>query len=282
MIGVLLLGSSAVRETYTQYQRNYQYYIENGKDPEADLNRDYSIQTTGSTGTIENPLHYYLDLTSRYYYAVSPDYSVTLLLESSILIFPIIFGILGSILATNDYQDKTIRLRAVRMGRVQWIVVKQIVLVMSILLITAVAMLVAYITGLILYRNLSSRIPPEQFLLTERVVPGDLAFQALTALLIAVVFAQAAYAIAYLFKNRLIGAASIALYMTLLPVLGRFDLKNLIFNIAQRTFSFYGIITIDSVRQVQPAICLVILIAIPLAGFVLVSKVAARRSAYDC
>lgn len=73
-------------------------------------------QSSNSTH-IENLLSFYKELLDKSIFASSNEYRLTQIFESSIVLFPIVFGVLGIFNATYDYRFKTIKLKAVNVNR---------------------------------------------------------------------------------------------------------------------------------------------------------------------
>jgi len=144
---VLFMNYNSVTDTYNTYLRYVDYYEKNNLDIETDLNGDYKIEKSGNNINITNPILYTKESLSKYIYAASPKYTLSQLLESSILFFPLVFGILGLVIATNDYKYRTIKLRTIRISRFKFGMVKQLSIIFSSFIMIAISLSIAYILG---------------------------------------------------------------------------------------------------------------------------------------
>ena len=107
--GILLtMEYQYISTSYDEYVYMENYYKENGLNIEEDLNSEnYNIvENNDGTTTVDNTILYCYDTVCRSIYVATPQYSVSHILEISILVFPLLFGIMGTLLATTDYKHK--------------------------------------------------------------------------------------------------------------------------------------------------------------------------------
>lgn len=280
---ILFLNFSSVTDLHTEYKSALNYYENNNLDIEEDLANDYSVETTENGGLITNPVAYYKDTISRYIYAASPDYRLTQLLESSVLYFPIVFGILGLFVATNDFRFKTIKVRTVRLSKVKLGLVKQISLAISSLIILILALLVAYLAGELMYQYLIGQIPVKDFAISSEAITSSSSIfsKFILAYVIALIFVEIGYTLGILFKNMYVGLILIIVYTFILPNLGVYDLKNSIFYFASKIFDFYGVVNIEVTEHTGFGSSLItILLTLVLAIFIN-NFVMKKRSSYE-
>ena len=126
------------------YNTIVNYYKENNLDLDADLNSNsYSISEENGVSNIENPLGYYYNKLGIAIFSTSPFYSSSLLCESSILLLPIIFGVLGLIIGTIDHKNKTIKHKVTRIGKDNYIFSK----ILSIIIVNLILIILYFIFG---------------------------------------------------------------------------------------------------------------------------------------
>jgi hypothetical protein len=245
----LFLNYSSVMDTYNDYQSTIDYYEKNDLDIEADLKSGYEIEENQKGGMIKNPIAYHKENVGRYLYAASPNYTLSQLFESSILYFPVVFGILGLLIATNDYKYKTIKLKTVRMNKFTFGLNKQLSIAVSSFFILLFGLIAAFIAGWVMYSILSNKIPTDEFQFAGSLTEASIIMKFLFAYILAVIFAELGYTLGILFKNVYAGMIAIIVYIFILPNLGLFDLKNAIYYFANHVFEFYGVVSIEAPIQ---------------------------------
>ncbi|REJ25519.1 MAG: hypothetical protein C6P37_14915 [Caldibacillus debilis] len=280
---VLFLNYSSVTELYQEYEGLINYYEKNNLNIEEELNNEYIVETSENGGTIINPIVYYNDALSKYIYAASSEYRLSQLLESSILYFPIVFGLLGLVISTNDYKYRTIKLRTVRINKNRLGLAKQISIAISSFIIIVVSLLFAYIVGEIMYQYLAGKIPIKDFPI-ETDTFGDrssIFLKFFFAYIIALFFAEIGYTFGILFKNMYVGIIIIFVYTFIIPNLGVYDLKNTIFYFANQIFDFYGVISADVSENTGFISSFFIILLTFILSFVVNNIVFKKRSSFE-
>lgn len=255
----------------------------NNLNIEEELKNEYIVGTYEDGGTITNPIAYYNDTISKYIYAASSEYRLSQLLESSILFFPIVFGLLGLVISTNDYKYRTIKLRTVRIDKNRLGMAKQISIAISSFIIIVISLLFAYIVGEIVYQYLAGKIPIKDFQL-ETDTLGDsssIFFKFLFAYIIALFFAEIGYTLGILFKNMYVGMIIIFVYTFIIPNLGVYDLKNSIFYFANQIFDFYGVVSAEVSENTGFISSFIIILLAFILSFVVNNIVFKKRSSFE-
>lgn len=243
---ILFMNYDSVTETYKDYERTESYYKENNIDIQKDLEGSYETQGDESNKTISNPILYHKENLCRYIYAASPKYTLTQLIEASVLLFPLVFGVLGMILATNDFKYRTIKLKTVRMGKNCFGISKQLSLAFVIFIILAISLTISYFIGCFMYSRLSGIVPVELFTTVDVPTKSPMIVKFIFAYVTAFIFAEIGYSLGIMFKNMVVAMISMTAYMFILPNLGRFDFKNSIFFFQKKVFDFHGVISVQS------------------------------------
>lgn len=280
---VLFLNYSSVTELYSEYNNTITYYEENNINIEEELAGDYEIELTETGGVITNPIAYYKNTISRYLYAASPKYRLTQLLESSILYFPIVFGTLGLLVATNDFRFKTIKLRTVRLNKSKLGIVKQVSLAISSFAIMFCALIVAFLSGELMYQYLIHDISIKDFVMDSSAITSNssIFLKFAFAYIIALIFTEIGYTLGILFKNMYAGLILIIAYIIILPNLKIYDLKNSIFYFGNKTFDYYGVVSIN-VYEDMGFISSLFIILFTLVGSILINNmVLNKRSSFE-
>ncbi|MDT8719646.1 hypothetical protein IAI10_23680 [Clostridium sp. 19966] len=279
---ILFLNYSSVTDTYNSYKKTESYYKQNGLDIQKDLSDpNYKVENNENGGTISNPILYHKKTVSRYAYAASPRYTLSQLMESCVLLFPIVFGALGLIVANNDFKYRTIKLKTVRMHKISFSISKQLSIAFVSLIILIAALLISYGIGSIMYWRLSSVIPIEQF--KSGVVPtkSPMTTKFIFVYAIALLFAEIGYSLGILFKNIYVGIIAIVVYMFVFPNLGKFDLKNSIFYFQQKIFDFYGVISVESPKNISTLSAGMIILSIVSILVIANMTIIVKRSSFE-
>lgn len=277
----LFLNYSSVNDTYNEYLKTMDYYQKNGLDIKADLAGKYAVEESGNSGTITNPILYYKVTVGRYIYAASPKYTISQLLESSILYFPVVFGILGLLLATNDFKYKTIKLKTVRMEKTTFGMAKQLSLAYSSFMILVIGLMISYLLDWLMYAKLSGSIPISEFHFKPITGGPSIFIQFIFGYIVALIFAEIGYTMGVLFKNVYVGMIGIIAYMFLLPNLGSFDLKNAIYYFAHKAFNFYGVVSVEAPKDTSFTVALLIIVAVVILAFFINLSVIKKRSSFE-
>lgn len=245
----IFLNYNSVIDTYKSYKKTVNYYEKQGLDIQKDLAGEYKVEKNENSVTVSNPILYHKDSVSKYAYAASPKYTFSQLLESSILYFPLVFGILGLLVGTSDFKYKAIKVKTVRMDKKTLGIVKQLSIALISFIIMLTALMISYILGWIMYNKLCARVPIAQFDIGTVTTSSSIIIKFIFGYIIALVFAEIGYTLGIIFKNVIVGMIAIIAYMFFLPNLGRFDLKNCIFYFAKKVFDFYGVISVQSPKE---------------------------------
>lgn len=259
---ILFLNYNSVTETYNNYKKTESYYKANGLDIQKDLAGSYKVEGNENNGTVSNPILYHKETVSRYLYAASPRYILIQLIESSVLLFPLVFGVLGLIVATNDFKYRTIKFKTVRMDKSSFGISKQLSIGFVIFIILVIALMISYLIGCIMYSRLSGIIPIEQF--KSGVVPAKspMITKFIFAYAVAFIFAEIGYSFGIIFKNMSVGIIAIVVYMFVLPNFGKFDFKNSIYYFQKNVFDFYGVISVQSPENTSSLLAGLIILSI--------------------
>lgn len=279
---MLYLNYRAVIDTYNNYVRTVNYYKDNDLDIKKDLSDDYTIEKFSGGGTITNPILYYKDTLTRYIYSASPKYSVSQFLECSVIFFPLVFGILGLVIATYDYKYKTVKLKTVRISRCAFGVIKQLSIILCSLFVLVIALLISFIVGLIIYSNLSSSVPIMDFAKTVFSSSSSIITKFIFGYIIALIYSEIGYTLGVIFKNTIAGMVAIIIYIYIMPNLGSFDLKNSIYFIASKVFNFYGTITISEPYKTSFVNAVSVMAVISAISIIINMIITAKRSSFDC
>lgn len=278
---ILFMNYNSVVDTYSEYKSTESYYKENGLDIQEDLASSYKLEGTEDNGTVSNPILFHKTSVARYLYAASPRYTFTQLIESSVLLFPLVFGVLGLIVANNDFKYRTIKLKTVRMDRSSFGISKQLSIAFVIFIILVTALAISCFMGFIMYSKLSGIIPIEQFKSGEVPTKSLMITKFIFAYAIALIFAEIGYSIGIIFKNISVGIIAIVVYMFVLPNFGKFDFKNSIYYFQKNVFDFYGVISVQSPEKTSLLLSGLIILSIVTVLIITNMITLVKRSSFE-
>lgn len=246
---VLFMNYNAATDTYTSYNNSKAYYEKNNID--MDESAPYEIiQNEDTSITISNPIAYYKEKVGQYIYAASPNYTISQMLETSVLFFPLFFGVLGLIYATFDFNYKTIKVRTIRSSKNDYSISKHFVLIFSSVFLLSIALILAKLIGLLMFQLLKNSIPIDNFNYSLDNSHSIL-IKYIFGCIVAICFAEIGYTLGIIFKKCFIGSILIAIYSLFFNNIGKYDLNNSIKELAKNIFDFYGVINIGTTRFIS-------------------------------
>ena len=255
-----LLNIAAVNDIHLQYQNSLRFHEEEGVDIETYLAMDYSFEDNGDGSyTVTNPLRFDQERLRRHLFASHPAGLIGYLLESSIVLFPLIFATLGLVTAVSDFKYRTIKIKTVRLKKRYLGISKQVSLLLSSFVIFTASLLFAYLIGIFAWEilidpTLLNEFPIENLPSSSSVITR-LAFGYFLVLFYTII----GYSLGIIFKNILVGIISISVYHFILPNLGIFSVRNSIFYLKHRLFDFYGAVAMEAPLETNLAVALIVL-----------------------
>lgn len=269
-----------VSDAYDDYQRQERFYQENGANIEEEISKGYNLVEDSNNVGVENPISYFYQLTNQALYATSPEYAASHILEFGMIVFPLVFGILGVALATNDYKDKLYRHRALRFGRQSFFFTKLVSMLSLIIGVLIVSVFLSKLTDMLLYNNICSSIPVEKFNAGMVEQKSGILTKLAVSLLENFTYASLGFMLGTIFKNQLLSGGIFALYM-IIPFIGKYDIRNCVTRLSCEYFDFYGIAHLESNDEAEMWITLLIIfgtiIVTNAVSFILIRK----RSAFN-
>ncbi|MDF2944700.1 MAG: hypothetical protein K0S01_3558 [Herbinix sp.] len=281
-IVLIYYNYSSVIKTHERYLYYESYYIKNGIDINKDLSGSYKVETDANGGTtVTNPILYFKELVGRYAYVASPKYTLSQLLESSILFFPLVFGAFGLFISNVDFKYNMTKCNTVRINKRMYNIAKQTSLIVSSIIILISSLTISYFINLIFYKILSARIPLDNFDIKIVNYHASIVNKFLYGFILALLFVEIGYTLGYITKNIIAGIMILALYLYIVPILGKYDLKNIMYYLGSKCFDYYGSINIIEPIKVPLLLSLFIIFLI-LAGSIIINIcISIKRSSYN-
>lgn len=282
---ILFLNYAAVMDTYSDFQATEKFYKkDNVDDIEKDLAGEYKFEKTETGAVITNPILYDKETVSRYLYTASPKYTLSQLLESAILYFPVVFGTLGLLVAITDFRYKTIKFKTVRANKEKFGIAKQLSLAISGFIIMVISLIVSYLFSFLFYNKISATIPISEFDLSLPFMNSSspIFLKFMFAYVISLIFMVVGYTLGIIFKNMYIGIVLIIVYMFLLPNLGVFDLKNALYYIGKKLFDYQGVVSVEHPKDGTTWITsMIVLLSVLMISFIINMFIIKKRSSFE-
>lgn len=275
---VLFMNYNAANDIYEGYNNSKTYYEKNNIDMNESDSYDI-IQNKDSSVTVSNPIAYYKEKVAQYIYAASPDYTISQMLESSILFFPLLFGVFGLVYATFDFNYKTIKVRTIRNSKKDLVISKHIVIILNIIFILSISLIFAKLMGFLMFELLKKSIPIESFNYSLQQ-SNNIFIKYIFGIIIAICFSEIGYLLGIIFKNNLIGTIIIAVYSLFLNSIGKYDLNNVLKELAKKIFDFYGVINIGSTFAISTGECIFVIGIIILFCLITSIVIVQKRSSF--
>lgn len=282
MNGLLVfMNYEYVSSTYNDYIHMEEWYKESGGDIEGDLSSDYEFVNNedGST-TVENPIRYYYDQMSQALFVVSPEYAISHILEFSILIFPLLFVILGSVLATSDYKNKVYKHKILRFGRDNYFLSKFIISCCLIFTSVLFVVFVSKTVSLVTYSHICSKFPIEQFeVASVELLSSDL-IKLLLMMFISLTYLSIGFCIGTILKSSIVTTCIMAVYLYIIPIFNKFEIKNCCYKLMKDKFNFLGLVNISSGKEIDSLLGIVFILLLIVASNLFSYIIIKKRSAF--
>ena len=275
---ILFMNYTAATDIYEGYNNSKAYYEKNNIDMNESDSYDI-IQNNDSSVTVSNPIAYYKEKVVQYIYAASPNYTISQMLETSILFFPLLFGVLGLVYATFDFNYKTIKVRTVRNSKKDLVISKHIVIILNSIFILSISLIFAKLMGYLIFELLKNSIPVESFNYSLQQ-SNNIFIKYIFGIVTAICFAEIGYLLGIIFKNNLIGTIIIAVYSLFLNSIGKYDLNNVLKELAKKIFDFYGVINIGSTFAISTGECILVIGIIILFCLITSIVIVQKRSSF--
>ena len=269
-----------VINNYNLYLETEQMYIDNGLDILESLKEaNYTVSNGNSTIT-SNPLKEDFIALAVSIQNLDSSHMVSNSLEYFIFVFgTIIFGIYAAYAATYDFKYRTHKTFSVKYKQMELLSGKLLsiflVLFTSLLLLSAAA----FAASPFLKYLVKKSVPIEKYVIPELVYEANIVVQLLFAMALLGFYMIVSFAAGYVIKNMLPVTIFLLLYTLFIPVLGRYDIKNICSFFARRIFTFQSRFVIFESVAISPVWGLgIVALVLVLAFFSLL--VSSRRSQY--
>lgn len=286
LMGIQVINYSEVKDTFDGYNKKIEFYKDDPKGMEEEFSSGYTISMSedGKSGVIENPLPYYKEQLNQYIYTASPVNALAQMQEASVIIFPIIFGIFGAICSTVDSKYKMNKIKKIKYSKNTYFVAKHLAMYLEYIIIVIVAFILGKLSNFIIYERIKKMIPVNDF---QEYAPVKCNMQThiyrwILILVVGLVFMEIGAGIAVLVKHSIVAIIAVFLYLYIVPVLGKWDLKNVMYYSYKKLFDLKGVINVQSACQgTNSFISVCSIFIVFLASLILGYVFEIKRSSYE-
>lgn len=227
---------------YDLYIRTYNLYQEEGMDVESMMEMPVNIIKNDNTEMIDNPVRYRFEEAEKAVQLLKGGATITQTLEwMTFIFFPIIFTLYSIYISTYDYKYETIKIKAAQFSWPKIISAKLFSLYAGVFIIFTCTLLVSYAVGNLLYNGVISSLSSEDLLkMNLNITNNRLFLQIIFSLAISLLFSTIGFVLGLLFKAALLPIIIFFVYDLIIPIIGKYDIRNMISVIAHQIFDFKG------------------------------------------
>lgn len=253
VIPLLLVSSGYIYVQYQNTQNGYQQFLKTkaeyeklGIDVKKALESPVKVtegalkSKDGDGEIVENILRYDYEQLILSVHLIQPKQTVITTMEwMGFIAFPLAFTLYAIYISTYDIRFKTVKVKAAKRDWKAVLLAKQCSVYIVMFLASAAVLCVSYLAGLIFYALAAKTVPVDQFAVSAPS-KGNILIQFIVLLAVSFVFATIGFYFGILFRSFIAPALLYIIYALLVPVLGKFDLKNLLSNLGHEVFNFNG------------------------------------------
>lgn len=286
--GIFFMVTNILRLNYhyNMFIRTYEYEESNGENIEELLKEEYSYNTyiDDEENTIEeitNPLRFDYENLLHSIHLITPTQSIIQVIEFlTLILIPIASTIFALYISTYDYKYKTVKVVSVNNNWTKKCFSKLISLFTTNIISISSSVIVTFIVANILYIKTAKNIPISDFEIPQYYSNVNLIVKISIAYLCSIIFSCIGLIMGMLFKRMIIPIILFFIYYTCIPMMGKYDFKNIIYNLSNKVFDFYGSIGIPNYIEISVTICILYVIGIILSSIIAIILISKKQSKY--
>lgn len=286
ILGILFLHlfglHNAAINNYNMYLQTEQMYRENGFDIIESLKEDNHVITDNNSSVSSNPLKEDFVSLAVSIQNLTPDSIISNSLEYFIFVFgTLLFGIYASYIATYDYKYRTHKFFSTRYKQSEILTGKLLSVFLILLGSLFLISVVAYLASPILTSLIKKSVPIENYTLPGLGYESNFLSQLLFSIALLGFYVIVSFTVGFLFKNMFPITIFLLLYTLFIPVLGKYDIKNIFSFFAHKIFSFKARFVALRPLEISSACGIFILLAILACACISLFAVSSNRSSYN-
>lgn len=270
-----------VINNYHRYLQTEQMYKDNGIDIiEALKETNYTV-VDGNSSVSSNPLKEDFVTLAISIQNLNHHNIISNTLEYFIFVFgTLMFGIYSAYVATYDYKYKTHKFFSIKYKQYEILTGKFLsiflVLLGSLFLIGAIS----YFTSPLLKYFVKKSVPIEKYIIPGLSYERSLTLQIIFTIALLGFYIIISYVIGFILKNMFPITIFLLLYTLLIPVLGKYDAKNIFSFFARKVFTFKARFVVFQPTEIPPAYGIIVIILMLLSANIALFATS-KRSAYN-
>lgn len=270
-----------VINNYHRYLQTEQMYKDNGIDIiEALKETNYTV-VDGNSSVSSNPLKEDFVTLAISIQNLNHHNIISNTLEYFIFVFgTLMFGIYSAYVATYDYKYKTHKFFSIKYKQYEILTGKFLsiflVLLGSLFLIGAIS----YFTSPLLKYFVKKSVPIEKYIIPGLSYDCSLTLQILFTIALLGFYIIISYSIGFLLKSMFPITIFLLLYTLLIPVLGKYDIKNICSFFAHKVFTFKARFVVFQPLKISPVYGIIVITLMVLFACIILFATS-QRSAYN-
>lgn len=277
----LISLSSKITDNYARYLKTRENYEQDGIDIESSLRAPNTVKKEDGFIIVDNPLKYdYMELSNNVH-NLNPKYVISNTLEYMIFVFcTFTFAIYGAYIAAYDYKYKMYKTKTNRKELAYTIISKLLSMLLAIFLVVMLTSFMAYILSFFFNEKLKDSVPLDDFFFEDFGYKSNMLIQIFFSIIVTFIYGMWGFLIGFLCKNISIPTIVFAMYGFVVPILGKYDLRNIISNLSHEIFDFKGRFQMFEPIKVNNFLCIMYLVLYTLIPIFISVFIGKRRSLY--
>lgn len=267
---------------YNRYIRTEETYKEQGLDIVESLKETNERYVEGNSTFVSNPLKDDFIELSISIQSLGYQNVISNTLEYIIFVFcTIAFGIYASYVATYDFKYKTYKVISVYKNQASIILGKLLSIIFVMITTLAISLLITFCGSFLVKASVRNKVPIDNFQIDIFKYENSLLAQVLLAIFILLFYIIVSFAIGYILKNMIVPTIALLLYSLIIPILGKYDFRNIFSCFSHYIFSFKARFVMFTPKPIHNVVGLLILLITIILMLSIVLYMANKRSSYE-
>lgn len=272
---------NSVLNNYNRYLKTEQSYKENNMDILEALKEENDPVKNGNTTITNNPIKEDFLKLATSIQNLDQGYIISNSLEYFIFVFgTMIFGIYAAYIATYDYKYRIHKFFSIKYKPIELLIGKILSTLLVLLLNILVMGLISYFASPILKSLVNREVPIENFIIPGLEYNNNIGLQLIFTISLLGFYILISCIISYILKNMLPCTLFIIAYTILIPVLGKYDIKNIYSFFAHKIFSFQSRFRIMDAIEISPICGIGFIVLMIISSFIALIAIS-KRSLYS-
>lgn len=266
---------------YNNYLKTEQSYNEEGINIIDSLKEKNNIYIDGNTVTEDNPLKQDFIELAISINNLEPQNIISNTLEYILFVFcTVLFGIYSSYIATYDFKYKQYKNLSVNVEQYKIILGKILSVIIVMLTTLSVSLVITFFGSFSVKSIVANKVPIEQYTISTFNYDNGLFLQLILVFFILLFYIILGFFIGFILKSMVIPATSLLIYGFIMPVLGKYDYRNIFSYFSNKVFSFKARFVIFAPQSINEVLGITIVVMTQIILLAILLFITKRRSAY--